>query len=59
MPRKANKRKKLQAARLAAEKKDAKNGKRRSVGIIGHASAGLAIAALLASSVRGTSHDHA
>ena len=58
MPRKVNKRKKLQAARLAAEKKAAKKGKRRSVGIIGHASAGLATAALLAHSVRETDHDH-
>lgn len=58
MPRKVNKRKKLQAARLAAEKKAAKKGKRKSVGIIGHASVGLTMAALLAHSLRETDHDH-
>ena len=57
MPRKVNKRKKLQAARLAAEKKAAKKGKRRSVGSIGHGSAGLTMAALLAHGLRETSHD--
>ena len=57
MPRKVNKRKKLQAARLAAEKKAAEKGKRKLVGIIGHASAGLAMAVLLAHSIRETSHD--
>ena len=57
MPRKINKRKKLQAARLAAEKKAAEKGKRKLVGIIGHASAGLTMAALLAHSLRETDHD--